>query len=436
MDYLPYHLYENNRLDEIVRIAALPEYTEAIINLLITDARASSSEKLAGSKLDALLKQLGDIDNPTVYRIPLAFFRDIVHYGYLDYCYKLAQTLTERAKERQSEAEWLYLFAAARIVHAQGKLAEAGTLLAEVEPHLAALVPEQIAEFYFLKAETLRESGAYAEARTAYETCRDILQSQENKPLLLDTLLHLGDLEYVRGELSAAMQTLSEALSLSETLHLQFFVGQSHRLIGQILYIQEKYREALNHYHKALDIFTLLDNQAYLGRIYMNLAETYVPIDLEKALAFAEAAIKLDTQFDFGLELGKALFTRADIARIQKRFADSARDVQASIDQFLSVGHISGLARAYRVQALLYLDQRQFENALRALGQSDESFAKIRVYPTFVLKNMITRLKIYREMGAIQQAEETLSRLTEMGKTSELGYLVDKYLSSPKEENA
>src|SRR5579859_1847886 len=112
----------------------------------------------------------------------------------------------------------------------------------------------------------------------------------------------------------------------------------------------------------------------------------------------------LDTQFDFGLELGKALFTRADIARKRMRFADCTRDVQASIDQFLRVGHVSGLARAYRVQALMYLDQKQFEDALRALDQSDGSFAKIRVYPTFVLKNMITRLEIYSAMGALQQA--------------------------------
>jgi hypothetical protein len=93
------------------------------------------------------------------------------------------------------------------------------------------------------------------------------------------------------------------------------------------------------------------------------------------------------------------------------------------------------------LQRFSLIRQKQFEKALRALDQSHDSLAKIRVYPTLVLKNMITRLEIYRAMGAIQQAQETYSCLTEMRKISELGYLVDEYFSSspllcPSGENA
>jgi tetratricopeptide (TPR) repeat protein len=429
LQYLPYHLYDVGNWDEIVRLSASLDYTLGIADLLVSRIRQYVPEQLLGSPVDTLLRRLAASDSTQTHTALLAFFSRVVHYGYLGYCRNLARSSAEDAKKRDSSSQWFFLFAEARIAQAQGDLEHAMALLTAVEPHLTTLGAEQIPEFLCLRADTLRESGHYDEARVVYEACRDALGATGDRSLLLDTLLHLGDLEYVRGELSAAKQTLIDALALAEQQNLLLSVGQSHRFIGHILYIRDEFTDALDHYHQALDIFSRIDDQAYLGRIYMNLAETYVPIDLERALSFAEAAVALDRQWDFRLELGKALFTRADIVRIQGRFEDSARDLKDSIEQLTKVGHLSMLARAYRVKALMLFDQRKFDEALVSLDESDRIFKVIRVYPTFLLKNMLTRLELYRAYGDKQKTREISERLKEMSKTSELSYLVDNYFA-------
>ena len=81
----------------------------------------------------------------------------------------------------------------------------------------------------------------------------------------------MAELISKKGDYKNALQSFQDQLKLAEQARYQSQIAYSHGSIGSVLFAQEQYAEARQHFEEGRAEYNLLGNQLYEGYALMNL---------------------------------------------------------------------------------------------------------------------------------------------------------------------
>lgn len=235
---------------------------------------------------------------------------------------------------------------------------------------------------YFLQAEALRESGNHKIALDAYHHALTQIKPDIEPHLYFQTSCMLGDLEYVYGRLSAAKQLFNKLVNFSEQHNMLASKGIVFRFQGQIENVNRQFEKAIYLYEKSREIALQVDNKLLLGKIHNSLAESSIPLDLNKAEEHAYLGQEISKSNKALLEYGKSYYLLA-LIRIMQRDIESCLNLAEKSNNVLTqVNYASGLARIALVKGYALYFNGEFDMALSNFIFALEYYIREDIYPS------------------------------------------------------
>ncbi len=193
------------------------------------------------------------------------------------------------------------------------------------------------------------------------------------------------------GNLEKALEYAFDALGIYEELRDEPGTAIAYSYIGEILYQQQKYREAAEYAQKGYDLQKRLGLKDDLAYSCQNLGDAWLQIgDYEKALAFQNEGLALRRELQLDLDAGLSLNSRGNVLKYMKRYPEALSSYLESLEiarrtnvrQLLqastsNVGHIYSLMGKYREALPYHLKSRDLIHASGEMTKIPENYRLI-----------------------------------------------------------
>jgi serine/threonine protein kinase/Tfp pilus assembly protein PilF len=158
-----------------------------------------------------------------------------------------------------------------------------------------------------------------------------------------------------KGDYKAALQSFQEQLKLAEQTGDQAQIAYSHGSIGNLMFIQEQYAEARQHFEEGRTRYKAMGNQLYEGYALMNLGSVYWELGnseaaskmIEEASEIAKKAGSTALQATIDLVEAQMLLSERKLAPAEAK-SRQALELAAAQDKAVAVEgkYLQGLSQA------------------------------------------------------------------------------------------
>ncbi len=218
------------------------------------------------------------------------------------------------------------------------------------------------------------------------------------------------------GDLDRAYSYQLESLLISESLENKLGIARGHYEIGNILQVQENYRNALDHYQTALeyqtvlqDSFTLFSCLAALGTVYHELEE------IDSSLLFNNRSLQIAFQLNYETGKGYAYQNLASNFFSLNHLDNSIRYCELALEIKEKINDPWGASGASSYLGFLYLRNDDLPQAQKYLDQalkiSQEIKAKARLSDIYLHQS-----ELFSRQGYYQKANKSLKQHIEINK--------------------
>lgn len=221
------------------------------------------------------------------------------------------------------------------------------------------------------------------------------LSQAKNDSLKCQTLGELGASYYYHGNLSEALSSYENALSLSKTLHYKQGIANSYSGIGMVKEAQGNYDDAIQNMYASLKIMEELGDQHHIVSTYVNMALVLADHgDFEQALKNANFAIDVSKKSGDNMYLGYAYNTLGVVYYYQQKYEEALAQHFLALKVRLALEDKNALSDSYTNIGIIY-----YELGIAANTNSQSDSAKM--YFNFALKNLEESRSIAEETGSV-----------------------------------
>lgn len=231
---------------------------------------------------------------------------------------------------------------------------------------------------YFLALLGLGKSferlNKYEEAFEVFSKIID--QKPTNKPsnyILANTHNHLGGIYKSLGEYEKAYQEQLNAIHFHELERDSNGLGRGLYQIGSILFYQDRFKQALEYYEKAFDIFTLIEHERLIYASLAAMGSTHSELgNLEESINYGTKALQIAKELNYKTGIAYSLGNVGHIMLLlnnpkeaKKMLTEALQLKQELNDPWAIIGGHLGLVDAY-------LNCKNSQNALPHLNTALE----------------------------------------------------------------
>ncbi len=219
------------------------------------------------------------------------------------------------------------------LVVGQAELQQAMAAIAKLEDTIASH-SLLIGRARWLQGTIYYIKGQLAQAAIEVRATIDLLEGDEaGKPLLAEALNTLGNIEYLQGEMKAALHYYQRGAHLAEQTRNHKLSVKLWTNLGNISVNEGRTYEALFRYNKATQYAELDNNAAALMMCYRMLCYIYVVIGpLAKAMEYARRIVELLPKIESQSQICNALITVGVVNRYHGDLEQAHHYLQEALD--------------------------------------------------------------------------------------------------------
>jgi tetratricopeptide (TPR) repeat protein len=178
-----------------------------------------------------------------------------------------------------------------------------------------------------------------------------------------------------------ALENYLEAKKIYEEVGYIKGIASIYLNVGGVYYFLDNLIEAEQNFLMALSLFKDLDYGARLAKVNMNLGVLYMDQGLyEKAFKYLNQADVLSEEYDVSKrDKGDVLLNLAEIAYYKKEYKKSLKYHRLSEQIRIEINDYWGLPKNYLYAAKCLTDMGRYDEALKALGKSEEICLKYKL---------------------------------------------------------
>lgn len=424
-----YHLFELGEVKEILLLTDRKDYHQSIINLLTDSIQNKDKFTVKGkARVDQLIDELLN-RNSTTQELLISALEHTIKRGYFDQVLKYVVEMKTDVIHSPL-VRWKRQLLVAKCFREKGMLKEA---IQEMDyilhtPNIPISGYEKM-NLYLEYANAMRESGDRALAIKYYQLALNHCDKKTQLDYYLEIQHHLCDMEYVQSHFDQSLTNLRASIHLAQQEQLTLHVGKLNRIMGQVYYVLDDFEQSYDVYKKSLDCFHKVNNPINLGKIYNNIAEALVYLDVKEAEKFNTASLRLNGELSKQLEYGKAEMIKGMIERGKGNYDSGLVWINNSLNTLTEVGYKSGVGKTLYQKALTLASNGQWEEALEASRQSNELFINraTKGYQIFIIKNYLLQNLVLKELNQKEQLEKLLKYLPEIEFSEDTNVILERF---------
>jgi len=200
-----------------------------------------------------------------------------------------------------------------------------------------------------------------------YELAKDIYNLEANAIEEANTLLELKQYYTVKADYNKAKANVYEALDIYEATNNKKGIANCYAHIGDLLYYENNYNEAINYSNKAIAIQKEIDDKVSLAQSYRFKANSqlFTGFDLDSALVSINASISLYEELnEHGIPMMASVNWRGNIYKYMERYDEAIADYQANFENSKALGLERYLIPSLGNIGHVYIMQGRYEDAL------------------------------------------------------------------------
>jgi len=199
-------------------------------------------------------------------------------------------------------------------------------------------------------------AGDYPRAMARYQEAARAQAAQQHPVLRARALWGLGAAYRHQGELHTAYETLLASRDLFEKAEELVDLANVLHNLGQVAAEQQRYKEALRHFHHALRLAERLKRYVLRANVLTEIARVHVALGtLEDAAAFAAQALSQARAVDDPVEVAEVHVVLARIAVARGDDAEASRLLKTAAEIFTAQGMPNRVAELAREAGMALL---------------------------------------------------------------------------------
>ncbi|WMT50533.1 MAG: tetratricopeptide repeat protein [Ferroplasma sp.] len=205
----------------------------------------------------------------------------------------------------------------------------------------------------YYRADTLRVMGRFSDALTTFKGISEKYKDNMSRELYLKSQNQIGDLTFLSGKFSDAMNIMESAYGKQNTNCVLF--AEMIRIEGHIYRFNFMFENALEKYFNAMELARKFNILRLQGELYNNLAESYCWFDPEKALEYGKKSVEINKNLNAPVEYGKTYAALSIASSMRGDFSSSLKYSDLAMDTQEQVKYPGGMVYAQGSYCFMYI---------------------------------------------------------------------------------
>lgn len=299
---------------------------------------------------------------------------------------KLANKLMKAAsaesflRSQKGVVEWQTLAALkSEVDRLRGKDLNAAANLSGRISELAALVKTAVSQAFAdaSRAYVLHQQGHHQEANELYENAIEIMRREKLpteaamiQKTQVDALKYLGRFQEALRTARAARRPLAKAGNIQ--------IAQLEANVGNVYYQLDKYKQALEHYNRAGEIFSVTGEDSMRAVVDFGRANIFTELDKpEEALALLENVASTFKKTGQDLKAAQTRFHIAYVQFLSGKYNTALTNYYQARERLIALGSLQLVAWCDLEIAEILLSLNSFEDALESATNAKMRFAEL-----------------------------------------------------------
>lgn len=271
-----------------------------------------------------------------------------------------------------------------------------------------------------------RVGGDIKTAAEYYRLSSQIATEHHITTLYFDCECALIDLEYVVGNINAALTRLNKIKEFLNFDEPGMNLYKYYRLLGNIYSIKHNFPEAVKNFTECLKIAQSLSFPLKMIQSYNSIAESTT--DYRSAVDNIMKSREVYKQLHSNtLEYGKGYYIQAEAMFGQQLFTEAESIINQGIDILTKVGYGSGIARCHLVKGKILAKTGKYVQAATHLELALNYYIKNQIYPSFRLEAHWYLVKSLERIPDLTGQSQKIYDNIDYFNYLEFDYLKDKY---------
>jgi DNA-binding SARP family transcriptional activator/tetratricopeptide (TPR) repeat protein len=252
----------------------------------------------------------------------------------------------------------------------------------------------------------LRASGYSEYALDIHQTALTAARRSDDQVGQANALVHLGDIQQLRGEFAAATGNLTSALDLYTTLGNR--LGQANALVhlGRVRYMRSEHAAASDSLIRAIDLYTAIGNRPGQANALMSLGDMqYLTAKWAAATDSLTRALDLFTAMGNRLGQAKARTYLSFMQYQQGEYAAATDSLTSALDLYTAIGNRVGQANALANLGRVQSSQGQYATATDSLTRGLDLFT--------AMGNRVGQINTLTNLGRVQSSQGQYAAATD-----------------------
>lgn len=205
----------------------------------------------------------------------------------------------------------------------------------------------------YYRADTLRVMGRFSDALAIFRAISEKYNSNKDKELYLKSQNQIGDLTFLFGKFSDAMNGMESTYGEANTDSVLF--AEMLRIEGHIYRFNFMFEDAIEKYFNAMNLARKFNILGLQGKLYNNLAESYCWFDPEKGLEYGKKSMEINLNLNAPVEYGKTYAALSIASSMKDNFSDSLKYSDLALATQEQIKYPGGMVYAHGSYCLMYL---------------------------------------------------------------------------------
>ena len=205
----------------------------------------------------------------------------------------------------------------------------------------------------YYRADTLRVMGRFSDALAIFKEISEKYNSNKDKELYLKSQNQIGDLTFLFGKFSDAMNGMESTYGEANTDSVLF--AEMLRIEGHIYRFNFMFEDAIEKYFNAMNLARKFNILGLQGKLYNNLAESYCWFDPEKGLEYGKKSMEINLNLNAPVEYGKTYAALSIASSMKDNFSDSLKYSDLALATQEQIKYPGGMVYAHGSYCLMYL---------------------------------------------------------------------------------
>ncbi len=224
-----------------------------------------------------------------------------------------------------------------------------------------------LAKSYRYLAYYHKEYGLLDSSLHYYNLAKDIYTNGSNDLQLADTHIELKKYFAAKADYNEAKASVYSALEIYEANKNKKGIANCYAHIGDLLYYENNYNEAVNYCDRAIVIQKEINEKEDLAQTYRfkAMSELFTGFDIEKALVSINTSITIYEELDeTGIPMMASVNWRGNVYKYMERYEEAIVDYQTNFDNSKQMGLERYLIPSLGNIGHVYIMQGRYEEAL------------------------------------------------------------------------